>query len=496
MITVKCIAAYDFGTSGVKAALVSEEGKILAVQEKGYPLYKPQPLYVEQDPKDYWDAVCEVTHGVLANSGAMPEDVKALSFSVQAVNIIPVDKDGNVLHNAISWLDGRAEKQAEEINTRCGMDLVRSQDHQSRLLWIKENRPDIYEKTAYFLDCNSFLQYKATGVMAVEHDHPGIAKKDPMIQAYIDATYADIDAEKLGPTVAACEKYDVLDEKGASDLGLIEGTPVFGGMIDVTAASAGCGCCKEGDAHIYLGSSGWMSALISQACDGSEGSYLLDSIDPKLLIYGGCTNSCCLMFDWVIDKFYHKEKEELGSGIYELIDEEVAKVPAGCEGLHAAPWLFGEQFPITDPYVRAMFFNISEKHTRAHFIRAVLESLCFSMRGQIDLYRKDAGKDISEISVNGGGSLSSQWMQIMADVLQMPVHVPEETRHSGAVGAAIAAAVGLGWCDMDDTGRFIGVDKSYSPDVTKAELYTKKYKLFYEIYDMVKDLSKKMEAAE
>lgn len=91
--------------------------------------------------------------------GAMPEDVKALSFSVQAVNIIPVDKDGNVLHNAISWLDGRAEKQAEEINTRCGMDLVRSQDHQSRLLWIKENRPDIYEKTAYFLDCNSFLQY-------------------------------------------------------------------------------------------------------------------------------------------------------------------------------------------------------------------------------------------------------------------------------------------------------------------------------------------------
>ena len=143
-----------------------------------------------------------------------------------------------------------------------------------------------------------------------------------------------------------------------------------------------------------------------------------------------------------------------------------------------------------------MFFNISEKHTRAHFIRAVLESLCFSMRGQIDLYRKDTGKNISEISVNGGGSLSPQWMQIMADVLQIPVHVPQETRHSGAVGAAIAAAVGLGWCDMDDTGSFIGVDKSYSPDAAKADLYTKKYKLFYEIYDMVKDLSKKLEAAE
>ena len=463
----------------MKAALVSEEGEILAVQEKAYPLYKPQPLYVEQDPKDYWDAVCEVTHGVLQKSGTAPEDVKALSFSVQAVNIIPVDADGNVLHNAISWLDGRAEKQAEEINARCGMDLVRSQDHQSRLLWLKENRPDIYENTACFLDCNSFLQYKATGVMAVEPDHPGIAKKDPMIQAYIDATYADIDAAKLGPTVAACEEYAVLDEKGASELGLAVGTPVFGGMIDVTAASAGCGCCKEGDAHIYLGSSGWLSALIGQSCDGSEGSYQLDSIDPDLLIYGGCTNSCCLMFDWTIDKFYHKEKEELGGGIYTLIDEEIAKVSAGCDGLHAAPWLFGEQFPITDPYVRAMFFNISEKHTRAHFIRAVLESLCFSMRGQIDLYRKDTGKNISEISVNGGGSLSSQWMQIMADVLQIPVHVPEETRHSGAIGAAIAAAVGLGWCAIDDTSSFIGIERRCYPDASKEGRYMKKDQGFY-----------------
>lgn len=124
-----------------------------------------------------------------------------------------------------------------------------------------------------------------------------------------------------------------------------------------------------------------------------------------------------------------------------------------------------------------MFFNISEKHTRAHFIRAVLESLCFSMRGQIDLYRKDAGKDISEISVNGGGSLSSQWMSIMADVRRcrschLRKHVIQELSEQRSQRRS-----GLGWCDMDDTGSFIGVDKSYSPDVTKEELYTKKYKL-------------------
>ena len=148
-------------------------------------------------------------------------------------------------------------------------------------------------------------------------EHNGEALHD-MPNRRVDGDHARrfdrrIDAAKLGSTVAACEEYAVLDEKGASELGLAAGTPVFGGMIDVTAASAGCGCCKEGDAHIYLGSSGWLSALIGQSCDGSEGSYQLDSIDPELLIYGGCTNSCCLMFDWAIDKFYHKEKESISS---------------------------------------------------------------------------------------------------------------------------------------------------------------------------------------
>ena len=139
-----------------------------------------------------------------------------------------------------------------------------------------------------------------------------------------------------------------------------------------------------------------------------------------------------------------------------------------------------------------MFFNISEKHTRAHFVRAVLESLCFGMRGQLDLYHKDTGKTVSEIGVNGGGSLSDEWMQMMSDVLQMPVHVPKETRHSGAVGAAMAAAVGLGWCKISEISEFIGVERDYKPDPTKAELYDRRYENFYKIYDMIKALSKEL----
>lgn len=487
-----CIAAYDFGTSGVKAALVSKQGEILSISEKGYPLLKPQPLFVEQRPDDFWNAVCFVTRDALEKAKVSPEEVKALSFSVQSVTLIPVDKDGNTLYNAISWLDSRAEKQAKVINVDCGAELVRSQDYQPRILWLKENEPEVYEKTAYFLECNSFLQYKATGIMCVPEDHPGILKYHPAIQAYFDATLKLLDTKKLAPSVEACKVFGELDEKGASDLGLKKGTPVFGGMIDVPAAAAGCGCLKVGDAHLYLGSSGWLSAIIPEPYETSEGSYQLNSILPGRMIYGGCTNSCCLMLNWAIDHFYAKEHEELGDKIFDLINEEVAKVPAGCDGLYATPWLFGEQFPIADSRIRAMFFNISQNHTRAHFIRAVMESLCFSMRGQVELYKKDTGNNIGEIGANGGGSLSAPWMQMMADVLQVPVHIPESTRHSGAVGAALAAAIGLGWCDAEDIHEFVRTKRTFTPDPALKTLYDKKYTVYQELYPSVSGLYAKI----
>ncbi len=482
------IVAYDFGTSGVKAAIVRNDGKLIAVKEKGYPLLRPKPLWVEQSPDDYWNAVCEVTHGVLEDSGIDPADVKGLNFSVQAVNIIPVDEDGNILYNAISWLDGRAEKQANEINEAAGAILVRSQDQQSRLLWLKQEMPEIYEKTKYFLDCDGFLQYKCTGVMAVPRDYDGILWVHPNLAEFRKACNQLIDEEKLPPMVEACRKFANLDKKGAADLGLVEGTPVFGGMIDVPSAAVGCNCVKPGDAHVYFGSSGWVTVITDQIYEASEGTYQLNSIIPGLMIYGGCCNSACTMQNWVIDRFYKHEKETLGDGLYDFLTEEMSKVPDGCDGLFAAPWLDGEQFPFADPHLRAMFFNISEGHTRAHFLKATLESLCFSMQGQIDVYHKDTGLSVDKLGANGGGSLSPVWMQMLADITGVPVEVPEESRHSGAIGAALATAIGLGWCDIDSVKDFVQIKSSYYPNPENKELYEKKYAQWNKLYYCVKEL--------
>lgn len=493
---MECIAAYDFGTSGVKLAFVGARGEVLAVQEKAYPLYRPQPQYAEQSPDEFWDAVCSVTRKAIQDSGLDPSLVKGVSFSVQAVTIIPVDRDGRVLHNAISWLDGRAEKQAEEINQKCGSELVRAQDYQARLLWIKQNMPELYHKTAFFLDCDGFLQYKATGVMAVSPDYEGVLAYHPTYQKYLEATLSDIDPQKLPPMVAACARYGELSAQGAADLGLVEGTPVFGGMIDVAAAAAGCGCVKPGDAHIYLGSSAWLSVITDRMYEASPGAYQINSILPDLWIYGGCTNSCCLMQNWGIEVFYKREHQELGSGIFDFIAEELAAVPDGCDGLCACPWLFGEQFPIADASIRAIFFNIKQEHTRAHFFKAILESICFSLRGQLDAYRADTGLDIPSIRANGGGAQSPAWMQIMADVLDMPVVIPENVRHSGAIGAAAAAAIGLGWYDAADVVRCLKAEKIFYPNPANKSLYDSKYHCFKQLYLVTKNLYKELNGGE
>ncbi len=477
------IAAYDFGTSGVKVILLRFDGHVCAASEKGYALLHPGPDMTEQDPEEYWEAVCHVTREAMKQAQAAPQEIKALSFSVQALNLIPVDAEGRVLHNAISWLDKRAGRQAREINDIVGAELVRSQDFQSRLLWLKEEMPELYEKTAYFLDCSGFLQYRATGIMAVDAAHPGILHQHPALQAYFDATLgaAGLGDGKLAPMVEATRVYGLTDEKGAAELGLAPGTPVFGGCIDVPAAAAGAGCVREGDCNIYLGSSGWLSALVAEPTDAAPGSYYLSSIDPSLLIYGGCINSCCIAVNWITDMLYAPEKAELGGGCWQVINREVALVPPGCDGLMAAPWLYGEQFPVDDPDIRGAFINASGSHGRGHMAAAMMESVCMSLRWQLELYRKDHGRRPGFVVANGGGSLSEPWMQMLADVLGLPVKVAEQARHSGALGAAAAAAIGLGICGYDTLDRLIRTDREYQPRAELAELYKMRFEVFREL---------------
>ena len=493
------IAAYDFGTSGVKAVIVDYDGKLIASSERGYPLLCPAHGFAEQNPEDYWQAVCGATQEVVKTAGIPKENVMGLAFSTQGMGIIPVAADGSILSNNITWLDSRAGDQANRINKAIGEVYLNANDVVSKLLWIKENDPELYEKTTYFMDCTCFLNYKCTGEVYMELTRSSPHSLDAEELAHKHKLYAaaGVDLKKLPPLKTCTEFVGKLTSRAAEELGLTERAAVFMGTGDVPAAAAGAACSKLGDAHIYLGSSAWLTVLkdnirVKNPCPGI---YEMYSMNKEQMIYGGCVQSCCMTYEWAINQYYGAERKLLENGvlskdesIYQFIEDEIREIPAGSNGLIVTPWLHGEHCPVLDEHARGTCINITNQHDRRHILNAVLEGVAYSLRGQVEYYRKDCGKDIASVTAVGGGALRDHWLQIIADVIQIPVHRTTNVRHAGAMGAAVVAAVGLGLYALEDAGKFINIEKSFYPRQENAVVYDKMYRIFMELYPALKDI--------
>ncbi len=482
------IAAYDVGTSGVKISLVDLECRVFATETAGYQLSVPAPGYAEQDPEDYWKAVVTVTKRVLSAKHLPPDRISGIVFCTQWKGIIPLDRRGKVLHYNIIWLDGRAGKQAAALNEALGTDEYCDKDYWAKLLWYREERPELYAETDCFLEVNSYLKWKATGRKCVDLTNHFILSKDPGQQAKYDAFLgaAGIDKSLFPEMVLSTEVIGGLSKAAAVEMGLNEGTRVFGGCGDIPAIAIGSGCSKRGNTHIYLGSSGWLGASVPLGSGSAPELVSPFRSKEDLEIYA--VQSVCMTFDWAIEQFYHREKEELGGEIYDRINREIGEILPGSEGLLAAPWLHGERPPLSE-LAKAAFLNLSAVHDRRHFVRAVLESICYTMRWKLETLRQKSGAELKEIRVVGGGAKSDPWMQMMADVLQVPVEVPSGASHAGAIGTAYCAFVGMGLCrSFDEAREHITVAKRFEPCRDTREAYAKPYAAFLTLYSTLEPL--------
>ncbi len=492
----KYILAYDFGTSGVKAALVDFKGTLLGYEEKGYPLISVATGYAEQDPDAYWNAVCSATRAVIETTGVPADSIAGMAFGTQGMGIIPVDVDGNVLYNNITWIDSRAREQADEINNKIGAHVMDASDTLPKMLWFKQNEPELYAKTKYILDCTGFLNMKATGMMTSDYTGNAPYSPIPAMQEYMENMYrtAGMDLDKYAPLIPCTGYVGHLSEKAAKELGIATDTKLYMGVVDVTCAAVGAGCCKEGDVHLYLGTSGWITAIIGNEYvpNVSTGIYQLPSMNNSSLIYGGCVQSCCLAFNWTINEFYHVEKEELKNDIFKMINKEVEQVPAGSNGVLSSPWLMGERCPIMDEKTKGVFIGVSNLTTRKDLVNAMMESICYSLRMQMDYYKQDIGKWPNKVASIGGGSQSDHWMQMMADVLNTPVVRPSNCRHSGAIGSAAIVAVGMGICKADEIDSFVQFERTFEPIPENVAVYERYYKLWKELYPALKDTFAKL----
>lgn len=500
-MSTQYIIAHDVGTSSTKAVLIDSTGKIHCSASESYPHFSPHPNWFEQDPEDYWKAIVKTTRIIMEKSKVKPGDIAGLVYTTQAMGVIAVDPGGKVLRPNITWVDGRAERQAREIMRRfgggkifqsiVGIELM-GKDVIPKLLWIKQEEPEVYRQTEYFLDVNGYLKFRAVGRKVAEWSGAcsygfDLGKKD-WLRFFFKA--AGIDVRKLPPLVRSIDVVGGLTGEAASVLGLLEGTPVFGGCDDTQSATVGSGAVGDGEGHIYLGTSAWVAVSTQKERKFKHAAVCLQAADPDMNIVVGITEAAGSCIQWIADQFYrHEQQDPSIPNIYDLMDEHAQKVPPGSDSLICTPWMLGERCPVSSTTTRATLFNINHTHTREHLMRSVYEGVAYNLRWILQNYRWDFGFDMPVLRVIGGGAKDKHWMQILADVTKKRIEVPVEPTMAGALGAAMCALVGLGvYRDFDSVKKLVNIERQYEPQEENFPIYDKLFKAYQSVYHSLSKL--------
>lgn len=411
---------------------------------------------------------------------------------------------------AIIWMDGRASKEAMDIMNKFGGKVLFSKfagaelsgkDALAKLLWLKENEKDIYQRMKCFLDVNGYLTYKATGMEVCEHSIASTIafdlKKNDWMNGIIK--HIGLDQRKFPELVRSIDLVGGLKKKAAEKCGLIEGMPVFGGCGDMQSAAIGSGALLEGQGHICLGTSGWVGVTTSKTPIGRNGVVTLRSGDPDKNLLLGEMETAGVCLNWIKDEFYRGEqKEPCGSEIYKIMDESIREIAPGSEYLIFTPWFYGERCPVSDAYVRSTFFNMSASHKREHMLRAIYEGISFNLRWIIEIIESKFNYSIPSLRVIGGCSNSDEWMQIISDITQCQIEKVKQPQMCGTFGGFSIAAVGLKiYSNFESISEKIVVEKTYIPNISNEEIYKKLYRiyklLYYSLYKLYRDINSSRE---
>lgn len=492
----------DLGTSGTKTVLFDTAGVPVASHTVEYPLYQPRNGWAEQDPHDWWRAVRETVQAVLAKSGADAVEIKGIGISGQMHGLVMLDAQGQMLRRAILWCDGRTQKQCDEVTERVGRDKLLSISANpalpgftaGKILWVRENEPEIYEKCRHVLLPKDYIRYKLTGEFATEvSDASGMNLLDVPKRAWSGEILSalDIDPALLGRMYESCEVTGAVTYAAAEATGLAPGTPVVGGAGDNAAAAIGTGVVETGRAFTTLGTSGVIFAHADGVTIDPQGRvHTFCSAVPGKWTVMSCTLAAGLSLQWFRNQFCAAEREAaacMGSDPYELMTAEAARSPIGANRLLYLPYLMGERSPLLDADARGAFVGLSAIHGRGDLIRAVMEGVAYSQRQCLDVFR-EMGVDVSDMAACGGGGRSPFWRQMLADVYGCPVKTIASAE-GPALGAAILAGVGAGVYASVPEGcaAAVRVGEAQQPKAGNSAAYEPYYQLYRGLYPALRD---------
>jgi xylulokinase len=491
------ILSHDLGTTGDKATLFSPEGKLISSSFAAYKTFYPETGWAEQDPVCYWKVFCEATQALIGGKNIVPSDIGVVAFSGQMMAALPVDKHGDPLRNSIIWADLRSTKQVARVGERIGDDRVYTlTGHRlsasysaTKIMWIRENEPEIYKKTFKFIQAKDFVVGKLTGTIQSDYsDASGMNLLDinklVWSEELLDAT--GIDRDKLPELLESISMVGKVGREAALQSGLLEGTPVVIGGGDGACATCGAGVVRENEAYMYLGTSTWMAlASTKPVIDPEKRTNTFAHFQRGLYFPAGTMQAGGGSFKWfkdVLGDIEKSEAQEGGDDVYELLTSKAREVGCGSEGLLFLPYLMGERSPLWNPNARGCFIGLSMVHTKNHLIRSVLEGVAYNMRIIHEAFQ-DQGVSCRVMRMIGGGAKSRVWRKIFADILEKPVARLNFIDEATSIGAAIAGGVGVGlFSSIQDAAKFITLEEEIRPDRNNYPIYRRYYSIFKESY--------------
>ena len=533
----KFILAIDHGTGGPKAAIVSTHGEVLEWAFQEVPLHLIKGGGAEQDPDDWWNAILKTSKKVI-DSGCVPvENIVGICNTSQWNGTVALDKDGNHLMNAIIWMDSRGAPYIEKLHKSLiqvsGYSLIKvlkwlkrtggaptlsGKDTSAHILWLKNERPDIYNKTYMFLEPGDFINYKLTGKMAASY---------ASIHMHWITDVRDIHNIKYSKKLLKMLKFDLnkfpsdmrwshdilgpITKEVADTLGLNKDTKVIMGAPDLHAATIGSGAVRDYEGHIYIGTSNWLLCHVPyKKTDISHNMASLPAAIPGKYFLSNSQEMAggCLTF--LRDKIlYHKDEllvEEAVPDVYKIFDKIVEKAPAGANNLIFTPWLYGERQPVENSTIRGGLYNISLDTNREHLIRAVFEGVAYNIRWLFIYAEKFISKWVKkekpemikggfimpELNIIGGGANSNIWCQIIADVLNRKIKQVKDPIQANARGAAYIASVGLGYIDWNDIPKYTQISNVFTPNPNNKDTYDKLFKEYLNIYKIMRKTYKRL----
>lgn len=505
------VLAVDLGTGGPKVAVVTATGRIVAHATEPVALHLLEGGGAEQDPHEWWSAICAASHRALADASVPAEDLIGVGCTAQWSGTVAVGADGSPLMRAIIWMDSRGNRAIRKVaggsvnvlgydprkilrwvQVTGGAPGLSGKDPVSHILFIRDEFPDVYAQTATFLEPVDYLNLRLTGRTCASFD--SIAAHWVTDNRAIDRVAYDkrllevtgLDRAKLPDLVAPGSIVGSLTAEAASDLGVPAGLPVAAGSGDVHSAVFGSGAVADYDAHLYIGTSSWISAHVpfKKTAPTSNVASIPAALAGRYIIADEHeTAGACLTF----------LRDNLGfAPDFDAMNAMVDEVEPGSGRVLFTPWLNGERSPVDDHTIRGGFHNLSLSTTRAQMVRAVYEGVAFNSRWLLEAVEKFADRRFDSLAFIGGGANSDQWAQIHADVLGREIRQVADPVLANVRGAALITLVVLGRLTVDQIPDRVEIRRTFSPDPATASEYETLFREFVTLYKQTKGIFKRL----